>query len=196
MQKKSPMATDAEIVQHVVEGDVNAFEHLLKRHRDYILGIVRKHVPYQEVEETIQEVFIRAYKSLLTFKGKSEFKYWLSSIAARTCSDYWRKAYRSQEVPLSSLSEKHRNWLEGALSDQSDRTYQEAGSQQEAKELLAWALGKLSPKDRMVLEMVYLEGLSGKETADLLGWSHANVKVRSHRSRKKLKKIIEDVLEP
>lgn len=189
------MLSDSEIVQQVIQGDVNAFEHLLTRHRDYVLGIVKKHVPYHEVEETVQEAFIRAYKSLLTFRGKSKFKYWLSSIAVRTCSDYWRKAYRSQEVPLSSLSENHRNWLENALSDQSDLTHQDAGSQQEAKELLDWALGKLSPKDRMVLEMVYLEGLSGKEAADILGWSLANVKVRSHRSRKRLKKILEEVLE-
>lgn len=195
MQNDSPSPSDAEIVQQVVEGDVNAFEHLMRRHGDYIAGIVKKHVPYEEAEETIQEVFIRAYKSLLSFAGKSEFKYWLSSIAVRTCSDYWRKAYRAREVPLRSLTERHQSWLENAMSDQSQNAYHEAGTQKEARELLDWALAQLSPKDRMALELVYLEGLSGKEAADILGWSVANVKVRSHRSRKKLRQVLGEVLQ-
>jgi len=57
---------------------------------------------------------------------------------------------------------------------------------------LEWALGKLAPGERMVLELVYLEGLSGKEAADLLGCSVASVKVRSFRSRKKLEKLISE----
>ena len=59
---------------------------------------------------------------------------------------------------------------------------------------MEWALGKLKPGERMVLELVYLEGLSGKEAADLLGWSVANVKVRSFRSRKKLEKLISEAM--
>ncbi len=58
------------------------------------------------------------------------------------------------------------------------------------QEVLEWALGKLSAEDRMVLELVYLEGLSCKEAAKQLGWTLANVKVRSFRSRNKLKKLL------
>jgi RNA polymerase sigma-70 factor (ECF subfamily) len=58
--------------------------------------------------------------------------------------------------------------------------------------VLKYALNKLSPEDRMVIELVYLEGLSGKEAAELLGWSLANVKVRLFRSRKKLQKLLEN----
>jgi RNA polymerase sigma-70 factor (ECF subfamily) len=60
--------------------------------------------------------------------------------------------------------------------------------------LLDWALAKLSPEDRMVIELVYLEELSVKEAADLLGWSAANVKVRSFRSRKKLHSLISGLI--
>ena len=194
MQNDSLKPSDAEIVRQVVEGNANAFESLLVRYRDLVLRIVKKHVPNNDVEETTQEVFIRAYQSLPTFKGKSGFGQWVSSIAVRTCYDYWRKAYRSREVPMGSLSEKHQNWLEQVVSDQSGQSVHEKGFQNEARELLDWALGKLSAKDRIVLELVYLEGLSGKETADLLGWSVTNVKVRSFRSRKKLEKILTGVM--
>jgi RNA polymerase sigma-70 factor (ECF subfamily) len=194
MQNDSPKSSDAEIVRQVLEGDTNAFESLLIRYKELVLRIVKKHVPYNEVEETTQDVFVRLYQSLPNFKGKSAFKQWMSSIAVRTCYDYWRKAYRSREVPVSSLTEKHQEWLEKVISDQSEQSLYEKGSQNEARELLDWALGKLSPEDRMVLELVYLEGLSGKEAADLLGWSVAKVKVRAFRSRKKLEKILAGVI--
>jgi RNA polymerase sigma-70 factor (ECF subfamily) len=95
---------------------------------------------------------------------------------------------------MSSLTEKHQRWLEEVISEESDQLLEETGSQKEARELLDWALGKLSAEDRTVLELVYLEGLSGKEAADLLGLSVANVKVRSFRSRRKLKKLLEGLM--
>jgi RNA polymerase sigma-70 factor (ECF subfamily) len=96
---------------------------------------------------------------------------------------------------MSTLTEKHQDWLEKVISDQSSRLFNEQSSQKEAREVLDWALDRLSPEDRMVLELVYLEGLSGKEAAELLGWSVANVKIRSHRSRKKLRKLLTILIE-
>jgi RNA polymerase sigma-70 factor (ECF subfamily) len=192
MQNDPIKSSDTEIVRRVLNGDVNAFESLLIRYKDTVLKIVKKHVPYNDVEETIQNVFLRTYQSLPSFKGESGFRQWLSSIAVRTCYDFWRKMYRSREVPMSVLTEKHQNWLEEVIAEQSEQSINEKGSQNEARELLDWALGRLSAEDRMVMELVYLEGLSGKEAADLLGWSVSNVKVRCFRSRKKLEKILEE----
>jgi RNA polymerase sigma-70 factor (ECF subfamily) len=192
MQNDPIQPSDIEIIHRVLNGDANAFESLLIRYKDMVLKIVKKHVPYNEVEETTQNVFLRAYQSLPTFKGKSGFKQWLSSIAVRTCYDFWRKTYRSREVPMSVLTEKHQKWLENVITEQSEQAINERGSQDEAKELLDWALRRLSAEDKMVVELVYLEGLSGKEAADLLGWSIANVKIRCFRSRKKLEKILEE----
>jgi RNA polymerase sigma-70 factor (ECF subfamily) len=192
MQNDPIKSSDTEIVRRVLNGDVNAFESLLIRYKDTVLKIVKKHVPYNDVEETIQNVFLRAYQSLPSFKGESGFRQWLSSIAVKTCYDFWRKTYRSREVPMSVLTEKHQNWLEEVITEQSEQAINEKGSQNEARELLDWALRRLSAEDKMVMELVYLEGLSGKEAADLLGWSVSNVKVRCFRSRKKLEKILEE----
>ena len=81
-------------------------------------------------------------------------------------------------------------WLTSAMSDQSDSAFLELASRKEAGEILEYALGKLSAGDRMVLELVYFEGRSMKETAAILGWSIANVKVRLFRSRRKLHKVL------
>ena len=190
MDTDSHSSADTEIVNQVVSGDVNAFERLLKRYQAHVVRIVKKHIPFDKVEEVAQDVFVRTYESLPTFKGDDGFKQWLSTITIRTCYDFWRKHYRYREIPLSSLSEKHQVWLEEATSNSSSQSFYERDSQKEAREILDWALDKLSPEDRMVLELVYLEGYSIKEAANLLGWSTVNVKVRSFRARKKLHKLI------
>ncbi|NWF55060.1 MAG: RNA polymerase sigma factor [Syntrophaceae bacterium] len=190
MPYDSLKSSDAEIIGQVIEGNVNAFETLMTRYQDIVLKIVKKRVPFSNLEETAQDVFIRVYQSLPTFKGKCNFSQWVSSIAVKTCYDYWRKTYKSQEVSMSSLSEQHQNWLGEAVADSSESPLDEKVSQKEGMELLKWALGQMSPEDRMVLELVYLEGLSGKEAANILGWSLANVKIRSLRSRRKLEKLL------
>lgn len=193
METDSHSSADTEIIHQVLSGEVNAFERLLKRYQAHVLTIVKKHIPFDKVEEVAQDVFVRVYQSLPTFKGDDGFKKWLSTITMRTCYDFWRKHYRYPEIPLSSLSEKHKVWLEQATSNSSSQSFHERGSQEEAREILAWALDRLSPEDRMVLELVYLEGYSVKEAADLLGWSTVNVKVRSFRARKKLHTLIREI---
>ena len=190
IQSELNVPNDVDIIHRVIDGDVNAFELLLNKYQEYVLTIVKKHVPYDQIEEITHEIFVRAYQSLQTCKKTEKFKSWLSSIAVRTCYDFWRKQYRSRELPMSSLSEKQQHWIETVVSDQSSQSFYQDEEEQEAKEVLDWALSKLSPEDKMVVELVYLEGLSGKEAAELLGWTVANVKVRSFRSRKKLQKLL------
>jgi RNA polymerase sigma-70 factor (ECF subfamily) len=190
MQNDAVRSSDAEIVRQVLDGNINAFESVILRHRVLVLTIVKKHVPEDAVEETAQEAFVRAYQSLATFKGTGDFSRWLSSIAVRTCYDYWRKAYRSREIPFSALTENQSQWLEQVIAQRPEEALDAIGPQMEAREVLNWALGKLSAGDRMVLELVYLDGFSVQEAAELLGWSKANVKVRSFRARMKLEKLL------
>ena len=190
MQNKSDHSNDIDFIRSVIDGDCNAFEHIIKEYGDLVLRIVKKHVPKNEIEDITQNAFLRIYKSLNMYQGKGNLKNWLSSITIRACYDYWRKAYQSREIPMNSLTEKQQEWLENTISDDSAKEIYERGLQKEAAELLEWALCKLSAEDRMVMELIYLEGYSGKEAAELLGWSVSNVKVRSFRLKKKLNTIL------
>ena len=194
MQKDIPDPSDDDIVRNVVDGNINAFELLVKRHQALVLRIVKRHLPNHEVEETAQDVFVRAYQSLPAFKGTGDFSHWLSAIAVRACYDYWRKAYRVREIPLSALTDRHQQWLENVISAQPEEMSVPEGYRSEARGVLDWALARLPAEDRMVLELVYFEDLAVKEAAKLLGWSVANVKVRSFRARKKLEKTLKGMI--
>ena len=181
---------DEDIIRQVLNGDTNAYEYLIKKYKELVFGIVKKHIPYDQREELAHEVFVKAYQSLPSFKKKSNFRRWLSSIAVRTCYDFWRKRYQERELPISSLSEKQQNWLETTLETQSKQSFHELDKEHDAREVLDWALDRLSSEERIVLELVYLEGFSGEEAANLLGWSVTNVRVRAFRARRKLQKLL------
>jgi RNA polymerase sigma-70 factor (ECF subfamily) len=185
---------DEEIIHRVVCGDINAFKYLLERHQTRVFGIISRRVPREDAEEVAHDTFVRAYTSLSTYKRMGDFKSWLTKIAVRVCYDYWRDRYRRREQPMSALSEEQLKWLARAAFDQASRTHGERVSMHESRELLEWAMGGLSPEDRTVLELVHIEGRPVKEVAELLGWSTVNVKVRSYRSRKKLRAILERLI--
>ncbi len=193
MGERIDHAEDAAIVERILGGDVDAFGEILSRYGDTVTRILKRHLPHDQVEETAQDVFIRAYRSLPKYRGERGLKGWLSAIAVRTCYDFWRQRYRSPEFTMTALGEAGERRVAAVLARQSQESFQEEARRKEVSELLDWALDRLSPEDRMVLELVYLEGRPVKEAAALLGWSVANVKVRSFRSRKKLRKLLTDL---
>jgi RNA polymerase sigma-70 factor (ECF subfamily) len=187
--------SDLDIIGEVLDGDTNRFEVLIDRHREHVFRIVGRRVPAGDAAEVAHDVFVRAWTSLPSFRAESPFEYWLSKIAVRTCHDYWRDRYRSKEAPMSSLGEEHAEWLENTMTGRSGASFESAESGMMARDLMMRALAQLSPADRAVIELVHLEERPVREAADMLGWSVANVKVRAHRSRRKLRKIIEKMEE-
>jgi RNA polymerase sigma-70 factor, ECF subfamily len=180
---------DVEIVNEVLSGNSEAFRHVMTKYKNIVVSIARSHVPPDDVEDNVQEAFLRGYRSLPTFKG-ADLRPWLSMIAIRTCQDFWRSRYKRNEVQLSPLSEGNEAWLESALAGAAGRWFREDKERKEAKAVLEWAMGRLSAGDRMVLELVYFEDRSVKEAAGLLGLSVVNVKVRLLRARRKLRSLL------
>jgi RNA polymerase sigma-70 factor, ECF subfamily len=185
---------DDEIIRRVVGGDVNVFEVLLQRYRRLVFRIVLKHVPHDSAEEVAQDTFVRAYQSLPGYAAKSSFPRWLTTLAVRSCYDFWRNHARNRELPLSSLTEEHQKWLDEVLAPQSRESFLEHTAREEGKEVLGYALDRLPAEDRMVLSLVHLEGLSVKEAAEMLGWGVIKTKVRAHRARREMRKIILELI--
>ncbi len=180
------MSDDTEIIERVLHGEIDRFGDLITQHRQHVLKIVTGHVPADQAAEVAHDVFVRAYRSLSRFSRQVPFEHWLSRLAVRTCYDFWR-AHRRADVPVSTLTADQAEWLDRALAAESDAQFRDEVDRRESLEVLEWALAQLSPENRLVLTLVYLEGRSVREAADLLGWSMVNVKVRCHRARQKLR---------
>ena len=188
---------DEEVIRRVVAGDTDLFEELLMRYQDHVGRIVAGHVPREMIDEVAHDVFVRAYTSLPTYSFRTPFSHWLSTIAVRSCYDVWRTALARKEVPLSGpsdVADEQQQWTEHVLATESKERFDAMIRQQDATNLLQWALAQLSPENRMVVTLVHLEGHSVREAAELLGWSVVNVKVRAHRARQQLRKILDTFL--
>ncbi|WP_338668049.1 RNA polymerase sigma factor [Pseudodesulfovibrio methanolicus] len=177
---------DAEVIDRILDGDRDAFALLLKRHESHVSRLVSAHVPADQVAEVAHEAFIRAYKGLPGYRPVKPFRNWLTTVTLRCCKDYWRKAYRNKEAPVCDLSEDGQRWLETAMAGASTEAFETLVRRHELGEILKAVLARLSPLDRMVMTLCYLEERPTRETAGMLGISVPNVKVRAFRAKRKL----------
>ena len=183
--------SDGEIIGRVLGGEVDAFEELVDRYRGHVFETVSAHVPRRDVGEVAQEALVRVYLSLASYSRAGDFRHWLGKIAVRASYDYWRDRYRRRETAEEGLGEEERRRVAREIADRSAGAHERDRSAAEARSLLDWALARLSPEDRMVIELVHIEERPIREAADLLGWSVVNVKVRALRARRKLRAILE-----
>jgi RNA polymerase sigma-70 factor (ECF subfamily) len=181
---------DDAIIRRVVAGDADLFEKLIVRHQAHVSRIVAGHVPREMLEEVTHDVFVRAYTSLPTYSFRTPFAHWLATIAVRTCYDVWRASAR-KEVLIGGTAAEYQEWTDRLLAAESHEHFESMVRQRETADLLQWALAQLSAENRMVVTLVHLEGYSVREAAEMLGWSTVNVKVRAHRARQQLRKILE-----
>jgi RNA polymerase sigma-70 factor, ECF subfamily len=189
-----PEGVDMLVVRRVLDGEVDAFGELVRRHGARVGRTVARHIPFDQREEVVQDTWVRAFQSLHGFQLGTRFADWVTGIAVRASYDFWRQYYRRREVTESALGETHREWVEAVGATRSAEIFREQVRRADAHEVLEYALAQVSPEDRMVVSLVHLEGLSAQEAAQQLGWSAVNVKVRAHRTRRKMRQLIEDWL--
>lgn len=179
---------DDALVTAVRDGDEAAFELLFERHRRSVTRLAyRFFYRREQVEDIVQESFASAYFALGSYRGGQEksFIAWLTRITVRTCYDAMRRAKRT-ESSLSDLNEEETALLTVKLRGQTNEIENAAISRDLASKLLQ----RLDPEDRMVLTLLSVADLSVAETAELTGWSVSKVKMRTHRARRALKKVL------
>lgn len=193
--QEEPEASDNELVASVLEGDEAAFEELFNRYRMQVGRIAARFFRSREqVEEIVQESFTKAYLALKDYTGRNEksFAAWLMRITANTCYDELRRTKRQPEIIESSLSEGETAWLETRMK--ATDAVPDIESNAITRDLAAKLLARLEPEDRLVLTLLNGEELSVAETAEITGWSAAKVKVRAHRARLALRKVLRKLL--
>jgi RNA polymerase sigma-70 factor (ECF subfamily) len=183
-------APDAEIIAAVLNGDVSAFEPLVVKYQPRVFATARRYARREsEVEDIVQEVFIKAFQKLASFRGEAPFEHWLMRVAVRTCYDFLRKHQRNRESALAELSDEEDRWLDSVASSPAGQN----DDSDAARALVGQLLNQLSPADRMVITLLEIEEKSVKEIAAVTGWSVSLVKVRAFRARAKMRKLLRKV---
>jgi len=186
---------DLDVITRVLGGDGEAFDILLRQHGDRVFKIVARRVRTEDVESVAQEVFVAAFRSLRTYRGKQPFENWLARIARRRCCDYWRCQERRVPTATVPLEVDQRAWLEQVSYGLSVEAFERECERKEAVEVMQAAMSQLDAEDRALIQSIYFEDVPLREVAATLGWSLAKVKVRAYRVRNRLHRVIERMFE-
>jgi RNA polymerase sigma-70 factor (ECF subfamily) len=179
--------TEPELIAAVLKGDAASFEPLIQKYSPRVFATARRYARREsEVEDIVQEVWLKAFQKLGSFRGEAPFEHWLMRLAVRTCYDFLRGHQRNRESAFSDLTEPEDDWLERFVS----RPESVAEDSEAARLLVERVLEQLSPAARLVITLLEIEDRSVKEIAGLTGWSVALVKVRAFRARAEMKKIL------
>ena len=178
---------DDELIAAVRQGDVASFEPLVRKYQPRVFATARRYARREsEVEDIVQEVFIKAYQRLGGYRGEAPFEHWLMRLAVRTCLDALRAERRRPELRWGDLSEDEAAWVQFMVAETADPAVLDSLA---AREILEKLLGQLSPPDRLVITLLDLEQKSVREIAQVTGWSETLVKVRAFRARRKLRAL-------
>jgi RNA polymerase sigma-70 factor (ECF subfamily) len=179
--------TEAELIAAVLKGDTESFEPLVQKYLPRVFATARRYARREsEVEDIVQEVWLKAFQKLGSFRGEAPFEHWLMRLTVRTCYDFLRAHQRNREMAFSELSEPEEDWLE-RFSRQPDNASENAEA---ARQLVERLLDQLSPPARLVITLLEIEELSVKEISRLTGWSVPLVKVRAFRARAEMRKCL------
>ena len=179
--------SEAELIAAVLAGDAASFEPLVQKYSPRVFATARRYARREsEVEDIAQEVWLKAFDKLKSFRGEAPFEHWLMRMTVRTCYDFLRGHQRNRESAFSELSEPEDDWLDRfAVAPETASDGADA-----AKLLVDRVLEKLSPEARLVITLLEIEDRSVKEIASLTGWSAPLVKVRAFRARSEMRKIL------
>src|SRR5437870_1803527 len=175
----------AELVQAALRHDDEAARELVRRLYPLVAKMVRSHRSRRTSEEDLcQMIFIKVFQKLSQFSGKVPLEHWVSRIAVNTCLNQIESERVRPELRQADLSEEERAVMENLAA-----TSEELGPDKKfaSRQLVEHLLAALKPVERLVIDLLYLQGHSVAEIKAITGWSETFVKVRAFRARQKMK---------
>jgi RNA polymerase sigma-70 factor, ECF subfamily len=183
-----------DLVRRAQSGEEAAFEELIRRHQQRVFGLVNGILRRRDdVEDVVQQVFLKVFVSLKRFDQRSAFSTWLYKISVNECWDYLRKRKVRPLTYEADLSEDQVSRLDGVAS--AENPPEDPGQLAEARDLLERMLDKLPEEDQQLLMLKEVEGFSVQELAEMLNLNVNTVKVRLFRSRARLTEVYKRKLE-
>lgn len=177
--------TDESIVGKVLTGDKDAYEVIVRRYNSRLYKIARTYIKDEDdIEDVLQETYVKAYLNLKQFKGNSKLSTWLTRILINESLACLNK----QSKKVSFVDEQLLNNME------QEQNMEQKIIQKNVKEILEKSIDNLPPKLSSVFVMREIEGMNVKDTSELLEISEENVKVRLHRAKTALKETISNSL--
>ena len=188
-----PVDPDAQLVRQHLAGDPKAFEQLFRRYQTPIFNLVTRMVRGEDAYDLTQDVFLKALKSLKTFRGDAKFSTWLFTIARHTCLNHIRHKGVITEESIEGQQEDHPGG--GTELIDHDMNVSRLCETRELQRIVDDVLATMPPEARLLLILRDFEQLSYDEISHVTELSIVNVKSKIHRARLAFKKRFQPYLE-
>ena len=180
---------DTIVIRRVLSGEKELFEILLKRYNQTLYRVIRSYLKDEDdVEDTMQEAYLKAFSKLQQFKGNSSFSTWLIRIGINEALQRIRSLTRNKSVY------EHKDDLHAEtilqIPDAQHMNPEKNIINKELVALIERSIDQLPDKYRTIYMLKEVEGLENEEIASCLSISSTNVKVRLHRAKELLKETI------
>ena len=181
----------AELVQAALRQDDEGARELVRRLYPLVAKMVRSHRPRRTSEEDLcQMIFIKVFQKLGQFSGKVPLEHWVSRIAVNTCLSQIESERIRPELRYADLTEEEQAVV-GNLAVSSEELAPDR--QLASRQLVEHLLQMLKPVERLVIDLLYLQGRSVEEIHQITGLGAAAIKVRAFRARQKMKAQLEKI---
>lgn len=180
---------DEKFIEALKNKDQKAFKILYDEYAPKIYGILKNYVRPNEIEDALQEVFLRITRGINNFEGRSKLSTWIYRIAVNVGKNYSRSYSKEVEKPMDLDSDEPENFSVQPISETNvkkeafnDINYQ----------IILNIMEQLDKDERLLIKLRDIDGLSYNEIAEITDLPLGTVKSKLHYARKKLKKLIEE----
>ena len=175
---------DIHIIKEILGGKSEQFEHILNRYSGQVFNLIAHIVPCKEdAEELTQDVFIKVFRLLSSFKEESSFSTWIYRIATNTALSAARKRkHDTLHLDDAAYSNIHDEIIDEALDNDSEEQLQR----------LSEVIDRLNAEERALITLYYMNEIPIAEVATIMRLTESNVKIRLYRTRKKLYLLLND----
>ncbi len=187
---------DAELIRAAQQGDVAAFEELVRQYDQPVLRLALHLTGSEhEAKDIYQEAFLKVYRNLGSFRFECSFYTWIYRIVSNLCMDYLRRKQVRKEDPSHRVSDEGEEFdlLEQVADERAGASPEQDLMRREMGKRIATALTKLSPRERMVFEMKHYQGLKLRTIGEALNTTEETAKNTLFRATQKLRKALADL---
>jgi RNA polymerase sigma-70 factor (ECF subfamily) len=182
---------EAILIKQCQSGRRESFDLLYRKYHSTVLQVARKVMANeQDAEDAVQEVFERVLDRIEQFRYEASFASWLRVLAMNVCRDMLRKKSRH---PTESLENLSANGELKMTQEESSLSQEEELIMNELLDNLQEKISLLSKQHQRLIILRYIDGLSYRKIAELVGCSPSQVKSRLHQARKKLRRVCQSL---
>lgn len=179
---------EKKLIEGLKKKEMWAYEVLYDKYAPRLGSVIRSYLGTDDVDDVLQETFIKVFKNIKKFRGEAKLSTWLYRVAINVCNDIIAKRKRKREYLTDFQEDDEKPFLEPPAPNDVFREVMNELSYEELTNIIA----KLPEEDRLLIKLRDIEGLSYEEMAQILGKPNGTIKSRLHYARKRLRHLLEE----